>query len=52
VIPVSLDNATQGKLIRYENNYNALNLITTTLGRNVYDRVSHLETTHDVCLKL
>jgi hypothetical protein len=35
-------------LTRYENHYKALNLITTTLGRNVYDRVSHLETTHDV----
>jgi hypothetical protein len=29
-----------------------LNLITTTLGENVYDRVSHLETAHDVWLKL
>jgi hypothetical protein len=28
-----------------------LNLITTALGRNVYDRVSHLETAHDVWLK-
>jgi hypothetical protein len=37
---------------RYENNYKALNLITTTLGRNVYDHVSHLETIHDVWLKL
>jgi hypothetical protein len=37
---------------RYENNYNVLNLITISLGRNVYDRVSHLETAHDVCLKL
>jgi hypothetical protein len=27
-------------------------LITTALGRNVYDRVSHLETDHDVWLKL
>jgi hypothetical protein len=48
VILVTLDNATQGQLQRYENNYNALNLITTALGRNVYDRVSHLETAHDV----
>jgi hypothetical protein len=48
VIPTMLENATQGELQRYENNYKALNLITTTLGRNVYDRVSHLETTHDV----
>jgi hypothetical protein len=29
-----------------------LNLITTTLGRNVYDRVAHLKTAHDVWLKL
>jgi hypothetical protein len=29
-----------------------LNLITTALGRNVYDRISHLETAHDVWLKL
>jgi hypothetical protein len=36
----------------YENNYNVLNLITTALGRNVYDRVTHLETAHDVLLKL
>jgi hypothetical protein len=36
----------------YENNYKALNLITTALGRNVYDCVSYLETTHDVWLKL
>jgi hypothetical protein len=47
-----LDNATQGNLTRYENNYKVLNLITTALGRNVYDRVSYLETTHDVWLKL
>jgi hypothetical protein len=47
-----LENVTQGELQRYENNYKALNLITTTLGRNVYDRVSHLETAHDVWLKL
>jgi hypothetical protein len=52
VIPVTLDNATQGELQRYENNYKTLNLITTTLSRNVYDRVSHLETVHDVWLKL
>jgi hypothetical protein len=52
VIPATLDNAMQGELQRYENNYNALNLITTALGRNVYDRVSHLEIAHDVWLKL
>jgi hypothetical protein len=39
-------------LQRYENNYKALNLITIALGRNVYDHVSHIETAHDVCLKL
>jgi hypothetical protein len=43
---------TQGELQRYENNYKTLNLITTALGRNVYDRVAHLETAHDVWLKL
>jgi hypothetical protein len=48
VIPTMLDNATQGELTRYENNYNALNFITIALGRNVYDRVAHLETAHDV----
>jgi hypothetical protein len=48
VIPVTLDNMTQCELQRYEKNYKALNLITTALGRNVYDRVSHLETAHDV----
>jgi hypothetical protein len=52
VIPTMLENATQGELQRYENNYKVLNLITTALGRNVYDRVSHLETAHDVWLKI
>jgi hypothetical protein len=52
VIPATLENATQGELQRYDNNCKALNLITTALGRNVYDRVSHLETTHDVWFKL
>jgi hypothetical protein len=52
VIPDTLDHATQGELQRYENNYKALNLITTTLGRNVYDRVAHLEMAYDVWLKL
>jgi hypothetical protein len=37
VIPDTLDHATQGELQRYENNYKALNLITTA---------------HDVWLKL
>jgi hypothetical protein len=48
VILATLDNMTQGELQRYENNFKALNLITTALGRNVYDRVAHLETVHDV----
>jgi hypothetical protein len=52
VISVTLDNMTQCELIRYENNYKSLNLITTTLGRNVYDRVSHIEISHDVWIKL
>jgi hypothetical protein len=52
VIPDTLDHATQGDLQRYENNYKALNLITTALGRKVYDRVSHLEMAHDVWLRL
>jgi hypothetical protein len=52
MIPATLDHATQGELQRYENNYKALNLITTTLGRKVYDRVSHLETAYDVWIKL
>jgi hypothetical protein len=47
MIPDTLDHVTQGELQRCENNYNALNLITTALGRNVYDRVAH-----DVWLKL
>jgi hypothetical protein len=52
VIPDTLDHATQGELQRYENNYKSLNLITTARGRNVYDRVAHIETAHDVWLKL
>jgi hypothetical protein len=48
VIPTMLDNVIQCELPRYENNYNTLNLVTTVLGRNVYNRVSHLETAHDV----
>jgi hypothetical protein len=48
MILAMLDNVTQDELQRYENNYNALNLITTDLDRNVYDRISHLETAHDV----
>jgi hypothetical protein len=42
MISNTLDHATQGELQRYENNYKTLNLITTALGRNVYDRVAHL----------
>jgi hypothetical protein len=52
VILDTLDHVTQGELQRYENKYNALNLTTTSLGRNVYDRVSYLETAHDIWLKL
>jgi hypothetical protein len=48
VIPDTLGHATQGELQRYENNYKAINLITIALGRNVYDRVAHLETAHDI----
>jgi hypothetical protein len=52
VIPNTLDHTTQVELQRYENNYKTLNLITTALGRNVYDMVAHLEMAHDVWLKL
>jgi hypothetical protein len=52
VIPDTLDHVTQAELERYENNYKTLNLITTALGSNVYDRVAYLETAHDVWLKL
>jgi hypothetical protein len=52
VIPDTLDHVTQGELQRYKNNYKALNLITTALDRNVYDRAAQLETAHDVWLKL
>jgi hypothetical protein len=52
VIPDTLNHVTQGELQRYENNYKALNLITTALDKNVYDRVAHLEMTHDIWLKL
>jgi hypothetical protein len=52
VISDTLDHTTQGELQRYENKYNVLNLITTALGKNVYDRVAHLETVHDVWIKL
>jgi hypothetical protein len=52
VIPNTLDHATQGELQRHKNNYKTLNLITIDLGRNMYDRVAHLETAHDVWFKL
>jgi hypothetical protein len=52
MIPAMFENVTQGELQRYENNFKALNIIITALGRNVYDHVSHLKTTHDVWLKL
>jgi hypothetical protein len=52
MIPDTLDHVTQCELQRYENNYKAFNLITIALGRNVYDRVAHLEMAHDVWLKL
>jgi hypothetical protein len=52
VISDTLDHVTQGELQRYENNFKALNLITTALGRKVYDRVAHLEMAHDIWLKL
>jgi hypothetical protein len=48
VILATLDNATQGELMRYKNNYKSLNLNTTALSKNVYCRVSHLKTVHDV----
>jgi hypothetical protein len=52
VILATLDNATQCELQRYENNYKTFNLIITALGRNIYDRVAHVKTVHDVWLKL
>jgi hypothetical protein len=48
VIPTTLNNATQGELTRYENNYKVLNLITIAVGMNVYNCVAHLETAYDV----
>jgi hypothetical protein len=51
VISMMLENASQGELQRYENNYKALNLITIALGKNVYNLVSHLKTAYDVWLK-
>jgi hypothetical protein len=48
----TLDHVIQGELQRYETNYKALNLIATILVRNVYDMVAHLETAHDIWIKL
>jgi hypothetical protein len=52
MIPDTLDRAIQSELQRYKNNYKVFNLIITTLDKNVYDRVAHLEMTHNVWLKL
>jgi hypothetical protein len=52
IIPTTLENATAAELIKYENNYKGLNLITTTLSRNVYDRISHLQSAPTVWEKL
>jgi hypothetical protein len=52
MILAMLEYAIQGEFQRYENKYKALYLITIALGRNVYDCVLHLETAHDVWLKL
>jgi hypothetical protein len=52
MIPTTLENATAAEQTKYENNYKALNLITTALGRNVYDHISHLESAHAVWKKL
>jgi hypothetical protein len=52
VISTTLKNETTAELMKYENNYKALNLITTALGRNVYDHISHLEYVHVVWEKL
>jgi hypothetical protein len=52
VIPVTLNNATQYEQQRFKNNYKALNLITTALGRIMYDGATHLETAHNIWLKL
>jgi hypothetical protein len=52
IIPTLLKNATIAELMKYKNIYKALNLITTTLGRNVYKHISHLESAHVVWEKL
>jgi hypothetical protein len=43
-----LENVTAIELMKYENNYKALNAITTAFGRNVYERISHLDSAHAV----
>jgi hypothetical protein len=48
VILDTLDHVNQGELQIYENKYKAINLITTALDSNVYDRIAHLETAYDV----
>src|SRR4030095_834070 len=51
VIPAMLDNATPAELMRYENNYKALNLITTALDVwlklcNTYEGSSEIKSSH------
>jgi hypothetical protein len=52
VIPTMLENATASELMKYKNNYMALNLITIALGSYVYDHISHLESAHVVLGKM
>jgi hypothetical protein len=52
VVLDTLDITIQDERQIYENSYKILNLITTALVRNMYDRVAHLETAHDVWLQL
>jgi hypothetical protein len=52
VVSDTLNHVTQGELQIYKNKFKVINLITTAPGRNVYDRVAHLEMAHDVWLKL
>jgi flagellar motor component MotA len=47
-----LENATASELMKYKNNYMALNLITIALGSYVYDHISHLESAHVVLGKM
>jgi hypothetical protein len=48
VISTTLNNVNQGELQKYEDNYKYLNLVTAALGKNVYNRFSHLKTIYDV----